>query len=444
MNRAFYGIMGSKMLMTENGTYTNAVYGFLAILFKIEEDLKPDYIAVAFDLKAPTARHKMYEGYKANRHGMPNELAQQMPIIKEILKDMNITIIEKEGYEADDILGTLSKRGEKEGTDVTILTGDRDAFQLASDHIIIRIPRTKAGKTEVEDFGREKILEVYGIEPEKLIEVKGLQGDTSDNIPGVPGVGEKTALSIVKEYGSIENLYKELEEERATSIKGKTREKIIENKELAFLSKELGTININVPIEESIQSLEKKEWNKEAVLEKFKELKFNRYIERFNLNDIQNTNNTNKQIEELFEIVEPDIKSEQIEELINNIKENKELIYYLEKVSTSNAQNIIKKEIASISIIIENKVYYINNILPMLEKLKEIFESAEIRKVSYKIKEDYVILKEHEITMKNLNFDVEIAAYLLNPTANKYVIENLANDYLELDINEYIENKRSK
>ena len=442
MNRAFYGIMGSKMLMTLDGTYTNAVYGFLAILFKIEEDLKPDYIAVAFDLKAPTARHKMYEGYKATRHGMPNELAEQMPIIKEILKSMNITIIEKEGYEADDILGTLSKRGEKEGAEVTILTGDRDAFQLASDHITVRIPRTKAGKTEVEDFDRNKVLEVYGLEPEKLIEVKGLQGDTSDNIPGVPGIGEKTALSIVKEYGSIEKLYKEIEEERATSIKGKTREKIIQNKELAFLSKELGTININVPIEENLESLEKKEWNKEEVLEKFKELKFNRYIERFNLNDSKTTSNsTNKETKELFEIVQLDIQSKEIGELIKNIKENKQIIYYLDKASANNDSNIIKKEIKSISIIIGNKVYYINNVIQILEKLREIFESDEIEKVSYKMKEDYVILKQYGITMKNLNFDVEIAAYLLNPTASKYMLESLSIDYLELDINEYMSNK---
>lgn len=437
MNRAFYGIMGSKMLMTADGTYTNAVYGFLAILFKIEEDLTPEYIAVAFDLKAPTARHKMYEGYKANRHGMPDELAQQMPIIKEILKDMNITIIEKEGYEADDILGTLAKKGEREGVEVTILTGDRDAFQLTSDHITVRIPRTKAGKTEVEDFDKNKVLEVYGLEPEKLIEVKGLQGDTSDNIPGVPGVGEKTALNIVKEYGSIENLYKEIEEERATSIKGKTREKIIENKELAYLSKELGTININVPIQENLESLVKKQWNKEAVLEKFKELRFNRYIERFNLNDNSNNSN-NKETKELFEIVELDSKSKEAEELIEKIKENKEIIYYLDKVTINSTANIIKKEINTISIIVENKVYYIKNIIQMLEKLKEIFESKEIRKVSYKLKEDYVILKEHEITMQNLNFDVEIAAYLLNPTASKYMLETLSLDYLELDINEYM------
>ena len=437
MNRAFYGIMGSKMLMTLDGTYTNAVYGFLAILFKIEEDLNPDYIAVAFDLKAPTARHKMYEGYKATRHGMPDELAQQMPIIKELLRNMNITIIEKEGYEADDVLGTLSKRGEKEGVEVTILSGDRDTFQLTSDHITVRIPRTKAGKTEVEDFDRNKVLEVYGLEPEKLIEVKGLQGDTSDNIPGVPGVGEKTALSIVKEYGSIENLYKEIEEGRALSIKGKTREKIIENKDLAYLSKELGTININVPIEESIESLEKKEWNREAVLEKFKELKFNRYIERFDLNNNLGINESNnKEIKELFEIIELDNQSKEIEELINNIKENKEIVYYLDKVDNKNTNNIIKKEITSISIILENRVYYINTI--NLEKLKEIFESNEIKKVSYKLKEDFCILKEHGITMHNLNFDVEIAAYLLDPTASKYMIESLASDYLELDKNEYM------
>lgn len=375
----------------------------------------------------------MYEGYKATRHGMPDELASQMPIIKEILRNMNITIIEKEGYEADDVLGTLSKRGEKQGLEVTILSGDRDTFQLTSDHITVRIPRTKAGKTEVEDFDKNKVLEVYGLEPEKLIEVKGLQGDTSDNIPGVPGVGEKTALSIVKEYGSIENLYKEIEEGRAQSIKGKTREKIIENKELAYLSKQLGTINTNVPIEEAIESLAKKEWNREAVLEKFKELKFNRYIERFNLN----TNETNnKEIKELFKIVELDNENKEIEELINKIKQNKEIVYYLDKVDNKNSNNIIKKEIISISIILENKVYYINNV--NLEKLKEIFENNEIKKVSYKLKEDFCILKEHEINMHNLNFDIEIAAYLLNPTASKYMIESLANDYLGLDKNEYM------
>ena len=158
LNRAFYGIMGSKMLTTPDGKYTNAVYGFLAILFKVMDDIKPDYMAVAFDLKAPTARHKLYEGYKATRKGMPNELAEQMPIVKEILELMHITIIEKEGYEADDILGTLAKKGEKAGLEVTIVSGDRDTFQLTSKHISVRIPHTKVGKTETDTFGERKLL----------------------------------------------------------------------------------------------------------------------------------------------------------------------------------------------------------------------------------------------------------------------------------------------
>ena len=235
VNRAFYGIMGSKMLQTADGTYTNAVYGFLAILFKELEDIKPDYIAIAFDLKAPTARHKMYDGYKATRKGMPDELASQMPILKNVIRAMNITIIEKEGYEADDILGTLSVMGEKSGLEVALLTGDRDSFQLATDKVSIYIPRTKAGKTETDIFDRNKVIEVYGVEPKQMIDVKGLQGDTSDNIPGVPGIGEKTALYIVKEYGSIENLYAAIEN-GTDDLKGKQKEKIADNKELAVLS----------------------------------------------------------------------------------------------------------------------------------------------------------------------------------------------------------------
>ena len=262
MNRAFYGIMGSKMLQSKDGTPTNAVYGFLAILFKILEDIKPEYLVVAFDLKGPTKRHEMYDGYKANRKGMPDELACQMPIIKEILRAMKIDIVEKQGYEGDDILGTLSVYGEKQGLDVTILSGDRDTFQLATDKVTIRIPRTKMGKTEVEDFNKAKVEEIYNLEPKQLIEVKGLQGDTSDNIPGVPGIGEKTALKLIQEYKNIENLYKLLEEGKAEDVKGKTRERIIENKDLAFLSKELGTININAPIEENLEEFKKKIKNK--------------------------------------------------------------------------------------------------------------------------------------------------------------------------------------
>ena len=173
MNRAFYGIMSSKMLTTSDGTYTNAVYGFLSILFKIQEDINPDYMAVAFDLKGPTKRHEMYTEYKANRHGMPEELAVQMPIIKDILRAMNIKIMEKQGYEGDDILGTLSKIAEDKGIDVTILSGDRDTFQLTSNKVTVRLPRTKMGKTENEDYDKKRVIEEYGIEPYQLIDVKG-------------------------------------------------------------------------------------------------------------------------------------------------------------------------------------------------------------------------------------------------------------------------------
>lgn len=443
MNRAFYGIMGSKMLTTKDGKYTNAVYGFLAIMFKVIEDLKPDYMAVAFDLKAPTARHKMYEGYKATRKGMPNELAEQMPIIKDILRAMNIDIIEKEGYEADDVLGTLSRFGEKNGLDVTILSGDRDTFQLATDKITIRIPRTKAGKTETEEYNREKIIESYGLEPKQLIEVKGLQGDTSDNIPGVPGIGEKTALSLVQKFGSIENLYNKLEAGES-GLKGKQKENLENNKDLATLSKILGTINLEVPIEDTLEDLKIEEWNKQEVLNIFKELKFNRYIERFNL---QNEEAKEKQIDEMFETEELNItNTSKINEILNEVKTNEKLIYFLGKQAKNEPEKIIKKEITLISIYTgKNKVYFItiNNILEFVNLFKEVFESKEIKKYGYHLSEDYVMLKELGINLKGLEYDAKISAYVLNPTT-KYTLESIISEYLELDIEDFSSNKENK
>lgn len=432
MNRAFYGIMGNKMLMTDEGTYTNAVYGFLAIMFKIIEDINPDYMAVAFDLKAPTARHKAYEGYKATRKGMPNELAEQMPIIKEILKYMNITVIEKEGYEADDVLGTLSKYGEENGLDVTILSGDRDTFQLATDKVTIRIPRTKMGKTEVEDFNKSKIEEIYGIEPKQLIEVKGLQGDTSDNIPGVPGIGEKTALSIIKKYETIDNLYKKLENGE-TDLKGKVKENIENNKDLAMMSKFLGTINLEVPIEENIEDLKVLPWDNEKVFEIFKKLKFNRYIERFNLEGTIQENKEEK-LENLFEIIQTTLK-----DIKKEIIENKKIIYYFDTENTQN-NDIINKSIKNISIYNDKngKVYYIrlsNSDIPIL---KEIFEDNNIKKYGYKTSEDYILLKQLGINLNSLVYDAEIAAYDLDPTDNKHLLKDLAIKYLNLDIDEYM------
>ena len=437
MNRAFYGIMGSKMLTTKDGKYTNAVYGFLAILFKLLDDVKPKYMAVAFDLKAPTARHKMYEGYKANRKGMPDELAEQMPIIKEILRAMNIDIVEKEGYEADDVLGTLSRYGEKHKLEVVILSGDRDTFQLATNKVTIRIPHTKGGKTETDEYNKEKIIEKYGIKPKQLIDVKGLQGDTSDNIPGVPGVGEKTALKLIQEYGSIENLYKKIEEGK-DDLKGKQREKIVENKDLAYLSKTLGTINLEVPIEDNLEDFKVEEWDKPKVYEIFKELNFNRYIDRFSLRSGEETKAEEKQ-EEQFKRVE---KTK--EEIIKFIKEQKEMIFYFVTQKLEDEEKIIKEKIKGISVYNKenSEVYYIG-LTDGLDSIKEILENEEIRKIGIDLGREYILLKQENINLEGIYYDIAIAAYILNPTNNKLKIKDLIERYLEIDLTEY-ENEENK
>lgn len=419
INRAFYGIMGSKMLMTEDGTYTNAVYGFLSILFKELDDIKPEYLVVAFDLKAPTHRHKMYDKYKANRHGMPEELAMQMPILKETLKAMNVCIIEKEGYEADDILGTLAKWGQKEELEVTVLTGDRDSFQLIDKNIKVRIPRTKMGKTETEDYTVGKIEEEYGLEPLDLIEVKGLMGDTSDNIPGVPGVGEKTALNLIKQYKSIDEVYNHIDEQ-----KGKLKEKLSENKDLAYLSRTLGTIDINAPIEKDLGAFQVEEWNKPEVLEIFKKLKFNRFIDRFALQEnIGATSFSDSQINTEIEH-EKIVDKTKLAELKQEIQENKVIYYYLteEKFIIYSPKT--------------NKCFSIENI----QDFKDIFEDKNILKCSYKQKEEFIILWNKGIEAKNLMFDIAIAGYILNSNINKYTIEYLANEYINFDIAEYLSN----
>ena len=435
LNRAFYGIMGSKMLTTADGKYTNAVYGFFAILFKVMDELNPNYMAVAFDLKAPTQRHKLYKEYKATRKGMPNELAEQMPIVKDILNLMNITIIEKEGYEADDVLGTLAKEGEKAGLDVTIVSGDRDTFQLATKKISIRIPHTKVGKTEVDTFGENEIIEKYGVKPKELIEVKGLMGDNSDNIPGVPGVGEKTALDLVKKYGSIDNLYKAIDEKTDT-LKEKMKEKLVANKELAFLSRELGTINVNVPLKENIDDLKLSEWDNEKLFDKFKELNFHRFIDRFNLQkEVEE-----KEIEDLVKIEKID-NNQKITEILENVKKNKELVYYFEKCNDINSSRIIKKKLIGISVYIksENTSYYITiNDEKFNEFIKPIFEDSSIKKFGYDMAEDYVMLLERDTCPNNIYYDMKIAAYDLNPTANNFSIENITMQYLGIDVEEYL------
>ena len=325
--------------------------------------------------------------------------------------------------------GTLSCYGEKQGLEVTILSGDRDTFQLATDKVTIRIPHTKGGKTETDEYNKEKIIEKYGIEPKQLIDVKGLQGDTSDNIPGVPGIGEKTALSLIQKYGSIENLYEKVENGE-DDLKGKQREKIVENKELAFISKTLGTINLEVPIEDTLENFKVEEWDKQKVLEIFKELNFNRYIDRFSLRGDEAKKEDNK---EIYKKVD---KSK--EELIELINSKKEIIFYITTIPDLNPEKIIKEKISGISVYDaeKNESSYLT-IKDNIDDFKEIFENEEIKKIGINLSKVYILLKQEGINLKGINYDIGIASYILNPTNNKLNIDNLIMEYLEIDANEF-------
>ena len=252
LNRAFYGLPD---LTNSEGKHTGAVYGFLNILFRILEEEKPQYLTVAFDLHAPTFRHKIYDAYKGTRKPMPEELREQVPLIKEMLGAMNVNIVTLEGYEADDILGTLARRSEEKGMDVTILSGDRDLLQLATDKVMIRLPRTVRGKTTIEDFHTEQVIEKYQMTPPQIIDLKALMGDSSDNIPGIPGVGEKTATKIIGQFGTIENAHDHLEEIKPNRAK----ESLRDHYDMAQLSKTLATINTDSPVEFSYEQAELKD-----------------------------------------------------------------------------------------------------------------------------------------------------------------------------------------
>jgi DNA polymerase-1 len=396
MNRAFYGIMNSKMLITSDGLYTNAIYGFLSILFKLLNDENPDYICVAFDLKAPTFRHKQYEGYKATRKGMPNELAMQMPIIKEILQAMNITIYEKEGYEADDILGTFAKFGDDENINVLLLTGDKDSLQLASKNVTIRIPTTKMGTTESTDYTPEVIKEKYGIEPIQFIQIKALMGDPSDNIPGVPGVGEKTAFSLIQKYNDVDTIYNLLQSNNdIEGIKGKTKENLCNNKELAYLSMELGRIFKEVPLGFKLEDVSRKDFDNDKLYDLFKKLQFRNFTEKLKL--IPSASKV--------EVIEKPLEILELSKLdINNI--NEIAYYYCD----------------GLSIYCNGKVYLSDK--PTDEELKNIFESKAL-KIGYDEKRDYLMLRHKGINPINMMFDLTIASYVLNPSKDSYKLDDI-------------------
>ncbi len=328
--------------------------------------------------------------------------------------------------------GTLSRYGEKQGLEVTILSGDRDTFQLATDKVTIRIPHTKGGKTETDEYNRERIIEKYGLEPKQLIDVKGLQGDTSDNIPGVPGIGEKTALALIQKFGSIENLYEKVDKGEA-ELKGKQKENIENNKELAFLSKTLGTINLEVPIQDTLEDFKVEEWDKPKVLELFKELNFNRYIDRFSL---RGEEAKKEEPTDLYKMVD-----KSIQEVIKLIEEQKQMIFYLHTVEDQNPEKIIKEKMVGLSIFNEKAqeaVYITITKEEDIQELKTLFEEETIQKISINLTKTYILLKQVEIDLKGIHYDIAISSYILNPTNNKLEIDNLIEQYLGFNVQELI------
>lgn len=410
MNRAFYGVMSSKMLSNSEGIYTNAIFGFLSILFKLLNEENPDDICVAFDLKAPTFRHKKYDGYKATRKGMPEELRMQMPIIKDILFAMNIKVLEIEGYEADDILGTLASFGEQNDIHVLLLTGDRDALQLTSDKVTVRIPTTRMGKTESTDYTPEVVKEKFGIAPIEFIQIKGLMGDSSDNIPGVPGVGEKTAFSLITKYHNIDTIYEALEAgEELEGVKGKLKEKLVENKELAYLSRELGTIYREVPIAFKEQDLQRKEFDNEKLYEILKKLELKTFIEKLNLE----SSTKEVKIQEEKPLVIKDFSA------LNLLESTRELTYYWDKKSNE------------LAVYLGEEVFYTSS--PTVEDLKKVFEN-NILKIGFEEKGDYLELKKQGIHAQNMMFDISIAAYLLDPSKSSYPLDSIISQNLGITV----------
>lgn len=427
MNRAFYAL---PLLTNREGIHTNAVYGFTNMLLKMKEEIEPDYIVCTFDKAAPTFRHNEYKEYKAGRKKMPSELAEQFPIVKELLSKFDINIFEIEGFEADDLIGTLSCKAEEQGIEVYIVTGDRDALQLASDNI--KVVLTKKGITEKEIYDANRMIEEYGVTPKQFIDVKGLMGDASDNIPGVPGVGEKTAYKLIKEYGSIESVLSNTE-----NISGKKiKESLIENSEQAIFSKKLATIMCNVPIEIDLDSIKSNEnYDAEAIRRMFLDLEFKSLLDKIYYEQKEE----NKILQE--ETIEFNVihNNDQLKSLIKNIDDNKEkeilfLLFNTENESTYSLVNI--KDIY-INFLDKNYAINIENLQGKEEFLKDfkyILEAEDIKKVSYDVKAPYVVLNKWGVDFKNVIFDIKIAAYLIEPSRSDYNLNILIPHYLKREI----------
>ena len=414
LNRAFYGV---KLLTTSDGTYTNAIYGFLNILQKLLNDVNPDAVACAFDLKAPTFRHKMYDGYKAQRKGMPEELAQQLPIIKELLQDMGYRIITMEGYEADDILGTLSAKCEQEGHDCFIATGDRDSLQLIGEHTTVLLASSKMGRSETVCCDESYFQEKYGTTPIHLIDIKALMGDSSDNIPGVAGIGEKTALKLIGQYGDIETIYADLDAIDATkSVKAKLEA----GKDAAFLSKTLATIDRNVPIELSLSDFIPQPMKEQETFELLSRLEMNSVIKKLG---ISGTYVPSEKGKEAREIPTVHFVSKSISELMQQAGEapvsfligwNKENDEKIDAIAVCAGNEIILHHPQ------EGALYE--------QDLIELFSSKN-PKYTFDSKSVYHWILSRGGELCNLTDDLLLSAYLLSANSSEYNIEGLCAGY---------------
>ena len=427
LNRAFFGIPD---LTNSEGLHTNAVYGFLNILFKILDEEQPDYLTVAFDVHAPTFRHKMYDAYKGTRKPMAEELRQQVPLMKEMLTAMGVAIVEKEGYEADDLLGTIAKQSEAQGLEVSIVSGDRDLLQLASDHIKIRIPKTKRTGTEIEDYLAKDVVEKYQVTPLQFIDVKALMGDSADNIPGVPGIGEKTATALIVSYGSIENAHDHLEEIKPNRAK----QNLSEHYDMAQMSKELATIEIHAPIEYSLEDAKLGNLFTEEAYLMCKRLEFKNMLSRFDIDAPKN------RAEEHFTFV---TDKKQISDIFKKAKKAGHIgccllpgegiiTEQLSLFEQPKEQQVIEGMSIAFS---EEDIYYLSagtevSAEELLEEIREL--SGGQTKVSVMdLKET---LKTLPLPENDRYFDASVAAYLLNPLKNDYPYEDLAKDYAGLMI----------
>ena len=399
LNRAFYGV---RYLSAKDGTPTNAIYGFLNILLKLIKEQEPDYICAAFDVKAPTFRHKQYEGYKAQRKPMPEGLAAQMPLAKDVLRAMGVTILEKEGYEADDIIGTVARLCEESEISCFIATGDKDDLQLASDKTKVILTVTKSGYNETIIYDDKAVKEKYRVTPTEFIDVKALMGDPSDNIPGVKGVGEKTAMSLIEKHHSIEYIYENID---GIGLKGAMLQKMKDGREMAFMSKELATINRNTPIEFNAEECVFDGFeNNGELYEILKRLELNSIIKKLDLSGGDNV----KENEDIFKDFSYQVGDK------NMISGDKVTV-----VLDFDGDNISSAAVGA-----GNNAVVLNE----QDDIKELLEDDSIAKVMFDVKEAIVKLNGR-IDIKNISDDTAIAAYLVDPAKNEYTIEKLASEY---------------